>query len=94
MSTKPISPDQLLDRETKSIPPDEVFEIFNELIVANWNGTCAIVTQKAVVHTIVEKLNISATKVMSRGYLDIENAYRELGWDVEYNHCVFHFRKA
>lgn len=75
----PISPDDLKD--AKHIP-EEVFEVFNDLIRRASNG---VVKQKDVVAAIVQKMGVASERVYREGWLNVEDAYRAKGWDVDYD---------
>lgn len=81
--TKPISPREACAAFTSSIP-DEVFEAFNELLAERSKIGEAI-------DRVLAKLNrgvvLKATRQMlfDRHWLDIEAAYRDAGWTVEYD---------
>lgn len=82
--TTPISPDEIGKQQIKSIPP-EVFEVFNRLIALDWSGISATVTQEEAVAAIIEKMEVSRNKVFDSGWLNIEEAYRDVGWKVVYD---------
>jgi len=84
--TKPLSPDDVVAKKTSSIP-SEVFDAFNEVIGAHWNGRESNFTQDEVVAVILQKLGDRITRqaLFDRGYLDIESSYRAEGWRVEYD---------
>jgi len=77
---KPITPD-----EVRKELPDEVVEIFNDLIKQNWNGHEAVVKQTEALTAITRRLEIEASEVFKRRLLDVEQAFREAGWKVEYD---------
>lgn len=92
--TKPISPDQIAEAKTKFIP-DFVFEAFNRLIALNFTNGQSRVYQSEAVDLILDLANspvnlCNATALLSRevvfsmGWLNVEEAYREAGWKVEY----------
>lgn len=81
---KPITPDEVISRKKESLP-DEVIEAFNELIAFNWNGYQASIKQEDVCNLICKKLNIFDNIVFKNQYLDVEDIYRESGWDVKYD---------
>ena len=66
------------------IPP-EVFEVFNDLILKNWNGKQAKVYQKEVAGLVAVKLNITRDIVFAKNFLGIEGHYRKAGWRVNYD---------
>jgi len=76
--------------------PEEVFEAFNELIQQNMGTVC----QDEVVSLIMKKMTISRDLVFKNGWLHVEEAYRRVGWEVEYDKpgynetypATFHFR--
>lgn len=79
--TKPIRPRELSGSNT--FPP-MVIEIFNDLIRKNWRNGRAIVTQTEAVANVASRMGISRGKVFDERYLDIEDAFRDAGWVVEY----------
>lgn len=89
--SQPITPDEAHAKYLSAdrFPP-EVFDAFNELIEKNWTaGGVATFTQEAVVTLILGKLLIRANatreKIYVNKWLDVEDAYRQKGWDVNYD---------
>jgi hypothetical protein len=84
--TKPISPNEVVSTKTASIPA-EVFDGFNEVIGAHWDGHSSTFTQDEVVEVILQKLGDRMTRqeLFDRHYLDVEPSYRAAGWHVEYD---------
>ncbi|MCA9356909.1 hypothetical protein H6784_03420 [Candidatus Nomurabacteria bacterium] len=82
-NVKAISPQEVINYRKESIP-NEVIEVFNELIAENFNGHCAYVRQDEAVKRIVAK-GINRNHLFNRGWLDIEDIYRSMGWKVEYD---------
>lgn len=80
----PISPDNLGDYQIDAFP-DYVFEAFNSLIAANWAGNSATVYQDDVIKLILDTSGIERKEVFSKGYLNVEEAYRSQGWKVVYD---------
>ncbi len=78
--TKPISPDAL-DGWKPPIPAG-VFEVFNKLIVDNWDGREATISQDEARDAVAKALNISTEEVFKKKYLDVEKHYRAEGWEV------------
>lgn len=76
----PISPDEA--RRANPIP-DAVYEAFNELIV-ECDG---VVYQEEVVERILLKMPEleNDRSIYKKGWLNVEDAYREKGWDVTYD---------
>jgi hypothetical protein len=82
--TKPIRPTDVTTKKTEALP-DAVIEAFNQLIVANWDGTKAKVRAKEAAELIASKLDISPALVYERKYLDVEDVFRKAGWKVKYD---------
>lgn len=80
MAIVPIIPDEVVHVKQQIIP-DGVFQAFNELIAAGWNGTQSVVLQREAIAKIGDALNKPDFPI---GYLDIEDIYRAAGWRVEY----------
>lgn len=80
--TEPIKPKDVKLSATK---PDEVLEVFNELIQRYWDGTQARIKQEEAVALISTRMKISTKVVFENKYLDIEYLYRRAGWVVEYD---------
>tara|TARA_R110000851_G_scaffold16580_1_gene53902 strand:- start:4 stop:300 length:297 start_codon:yes stop_codon:yes gene_type:complete len=81
--TQPIKPEEV--KATTAHIPDYVIKSFNELIGENWNGSSAKFTQDEVIERVVSKHDISSDEIFMKGYLNVEPAYRELGWKVFYD---------
>lgn len=77
----PIKPSEIV--KAQNIPED-VFTIFNELIVNNFNGNDSTVYQEEVVDALVEKGH-NRDVIFNKGWLNVEEAYRKAGWAVEYD---------
>ena len=80
----PIKPKEVQAQREASIP-EEVFQVFNDLIKKNWSGYEATVMQHEAAHLICEKLKITSTKLYENGWMDVETAYRKAGWKVVYD---------
>ncbi|RYF51766.1 MAG: hypothetical protein EOO38_02330 [Cytophagaceae bacterium] len=87
--TKPISPKEVAAYKAQSFP-DYVFEAFNELIAANFSAGSATVKQKDVKALIIAKSGNAALNVVERGYMNVEEVYREQGWKVEYDKPAYY----
>ena len=79
----PITPEEVIPKR-KNLIPNEVFEVFDDLIVKNFSGTRAMVMQDVVVG-ILEDRGFSRQQLYDNHYLDVEPYYREAGWQVTYN---------
>ncbi len=81
---KPITPDEALQLKRELLPP-KVLETFNRFIGENIlsNGT-AIVYQDDIVKDLANQ-GLDRELVFKKGWLDVEDVYREAGWKVEYD---------
>lgn len=82
--SKPITPDEIGSQLVKSIPP-EIFEIFNNAIAVNWSGNSSRFTQSSVVADISIRMGCDTQNVYDNGWLNVEEAYRGVGWKVVYD---------
>lgn len=82
--SKPITPGEITPAKAASLP-DNVIDVFNELIAAAWNGHHAIVKQKDAAREIASRMEVPVDHVYQRGWLDVEDIYRKAGWKVEYD---------
>jgi hypothetical protein len=80
---KPLTPNEALRKRGGAIP-SAVYEIFNELIVANMVGQSSTVWQDDVVDALVKR-GFHRDDVFARHWLDIEDEYRRVGWRVTYD---------
>jgi hypothetical protein len=80
----PIKPSEVRALKTESIP-EKVFEVFNALIAAAWDGRSATVRQDQALTRIAMALDVDTSQVFARHLLDIEESYRAAGWDVHYD---------
>lgn len=96
----PITPEQVIEVK-QTIIPDEVIEIFNYWIARNWNGSQATIRQVDVVAGITERMRVTNDVVYGNHWLDVDDIYREVGWEVVYDkpaynetyEAAFTFRK-
>lgn len=79
--TEPIKPQ---DIEFDTNKPDEVIEVFNDLIRKYWDGYLATFKQDEAVILIANKMNKPSRFLFENHYLDIEHLYRQAGWIVEF----------
>lgn len=84
---KVITP-QELDEKGPNIP-DEVIEVFNELISKNYRNGSATIKNKEIVPLIASRLNISTNLVYENHYLDVESIFRKVGWIVKYEQATY-----
>ena len=100
MSVKPISPNEV---DTYTNYPDEVFEAFNTLILAKWDGRQAVIRQSEAIDEMVKNFDGSMTRaqIFSNNYLNIDRFYENEGWEIRYEkpdmgesgEAVFIFKK-
>lgn len=79
-----IRPVEALKLKIKDIP-EEVLEVWNELIVKNLSGSSSTILQKDAAAAIAQKMNVASDYVYESGWLDIEKIYRSAGWKVVYD---------
>jgi hypothetical protein len=83
--TKPITPHEVVDAKAKAMP-DEVIEVFNELIAKNWNGHQAVIKKGEAVSAIIAALDLEGNReIYDNNWLDVEDIFRKAGWDVKYD---------
>lgn len=85
--TGPISPDEIPKAKREHIPP-EVFAAFNELIAAGYTAGYVTIKQDDVIELILTKMGdkIGGSRdVFSKGWLNVEEAYEDVGWTVRYD---------
>jgi hypothetical protein len=81
--TGPIRPDEVAARKAAQIPA-KVYEVFNELITRGWNGSYVVIRQEDVVKRLAGS-GLAERQIYAEHMLDVEDAYRALGWKVEYD---------
>ena len=79
----PIRPDEVAKEQSITFP-DAVFESFNALILQNFVYDRATVRQDEVVTLMVTK-GLDVNDIFDKGWLNVEEAYRQVGWKVEYD---------
>ena len=81
---EPIRPEDVAAAKMTDLP-EEVIDVFNELIVATWDGRSATVMQDEAAEEIATRLGVSRQEVFDRRLLDVEPIYRAFGWGVCYD---------
>lgn len=76
----PIRPDSVGEKQI----PTMVFDVFNELIVREFEGERATIKQDEVVAILVQR-GFSRADIFAEHHLDVETAYRRAGWRVNYS---------
>ena len=84
---KPISPNEV---DSKRIIPDEVIQVFNDLIVEKWDGDSAVIKQDEAIERIESSTAVSSHPLMrkelfQKRYLDIETLFIQAGWKIKYD---------
>lgn len=80
--SKPVRPEDIADAKTVQIPA-AVFDAFNAEIALRYDNGWAKVKQAAVVERLVNG-GMQRSEIFSAGWLNVEEAYRGVGWDVWY----------
>jgi hypothetical protein len=80
--SKPIRPDEVGEAKGTHIPA-AVFDAFNAEIATQFAHGSAIVAQNAVIDRLVRG-GMTRGELFDRGWLNIEEAYRSVGWTVSY----------
>jgi hypothetical protein len=84
--TRAITPDEATEQAAAAPNiPDQVFAVFNELIVKNLRDGEARVLQDDAVTAISGALTVERQDVFDNHWLDVEDAYRAQGWVVDYD---------
>lgn len=80
---QPISPEEVTQLQKEQFPP-EVIETFNVLIAENMvNGEATVKQKDAVARMVLDGLE--KAMIYKKGWLNIEEMYREVGWSVVYD---------
>lgn len=81
--SKPITPDEVGAAKVVHIPA-AVFDAFNAEIAKEFTSGAATVKQAAVVERLVAG-GMKRSEIFHAGWLNVEEAYRAAGWQVEYD---------
>ena len=81
--SKPITPDEVGAAKVVHTPA-AVFDAFNAEIAKEFTSGAAKVKQNAVMERLVAG-GLQRSEVFVMGWLNIEEAYRAAGWQVEYD---------
>lgn len=80
--SKPIKPEDVGAQKANFIP-EAVFDAFNAEIIAHFTHGSAKVIQERVVSRLIGG-GMSRHEIFDSGMLNVEEAYRAMGWKVEY----------
>jgi|GEM_PF-1305742 len=97
---RPISPDEVVEQQREQFPR-EVFEEVNRLLGETAVNGYAVIQQDDIENALVAR-GLNRSEIYRRGWMNIEESYREAGWKVEYDKpaynesypATFTFRKA
>lgn len=79
----PITPEEITRLQRDLFPP-EVLETFNRFIGQTILNGEAIVKQDEVIEELVAR-GIERALIFKKGWLNVEDVYREAGWKVDYD---------
>lgn len=87
----PITPDEVYENKDKFVHPS-IIEIINQLLGERYTkGRSAVILQKELVIKFLEKNpDFTEQKMINDGILDFEDAYRKIGWSVEYDKATLY----
>jgi hypothetical protein len=69
--------------------PKEIIKVFNDMIVENYSGGTAVLTQAEVLERVVCAVKIPRADVFKNGWLDVEPVFKEAGWKVSYDQPAY-----
>ncbi len=82
-AVRPIAPDEVLEVKIEQLP-NEVLQTFNSAIAENVRHGLARILQKDIVAAL-EGLGMNRQEIYKRHWLDVEDIYRQAGWEVKYD---------
>lgn len=88
---KVYSPEDVLKKRVETIP-DYVIDAFNDLLTENYQEDETIIEQEDVIRKILEYSTddeLTRETIFKKHCLDIENLYRNNGWEVDYKKPMF-----
>lgn len=84
-TVQPIAPHEVADKKLETIP-DAVIRAFNGLLTKKYNGYDATIKQEEAIMAIrAEDETISRQEIFDNHWLDVEDIYRSIGWDVTFD---------
>jgi hypothetical protein len=84
---KPIRP-EVVAKLKKKVIPDEVFKVWNDLIVENFDGESAVILYRDAKKKLESTLN-EAGKPFKNSYMNIEFIYVTHGWTVTFDEPAY-----
>jgi hypothetical protein len=88
-AVNPITKEQVLQNIKQRSFPDFVIQAFNQLIEAEKIKHSDSVYQKDVLALIVKLGNVTHSTIFENNWLDIEDYYKSVGWNVVYHKPSF-----
>ena len=88
---KVYTPEDVLKKRVGTIP-DYVIDAFNDLLTENYQEDETIIEQEDIIRKILEYSTddeLTRETIFKKHYLDIENLYRNNGWEVDYEKPAF-----
>lgn len=80
-----IRPKDVVAHKQNSIP-EFVFDVFNDLIANDFTGRSSTVYQEDVIERLLaDQIDLDRDTIFKRRWLNIEEVYEEVGWDVVYD---------
>lgn len=92
--SKPLTPSQVIETVRKNKLnniPDDIVEVYNELIVKYWDGTGATIPKQEVISEIMKKYKLETSQtIFDEGWLNIELLFQPYGWNIKSHNGVYH----
>lgn len=84
-TVQPITPHDVVDKKLETLP-DAVIRAFNTLIAKKFNGYQSNIKQEEAINAIIaEDETIGRQEIFDNHWLDVEDIYRKIGWDVTFD---------
>ncbi len=84
---KPLAPDEVAGEKKRQIPP-EVLATVNKYLGERAVRGYARIDQEEIVKDLVDA-GLKRSDIFKHHWLDFEEVYREVGWNVEYDKPVY-----
>lgn len=83
---KPFTPADAQQHKAHYGLPNEVIEAVNELLAKNYRPGTITIKQKEIEEQVLLKMpDLRANDLYARNWMDIEETFRESGWQVHYD---------
>jgi hypothetical protein len=89
---KPIKPSDV-GKTLSEIIPDGVIEAWNNVIAKHFKEYAFSIDRDCFIDEISSIMQCTRTEVFSEKWLDIEELYRDAGWEVNYSQQYYTFRR-